>query len=381
MKQLFLFTCLLACFHGYAQKAKPVTDEEKLNKHVASNVSYFTFDGQRPVGKGWDKLDSLFKNNQFVAWGEYHNSPLLSRLTAYALERAAAYGYRNWCVEVGPYAASELTRISRTPNPADTIVKLFKEGYPNIGVFPFFSNRDDAQMLVAANKFGFNIWGIDQEFQMSFPYGMKDIFQHQTHTFQQRYQSMYDSLQAKWWYPKTALLDSLANVIKQPHYKNLINGIKISKEIYGNGDNAARASLMKENFFRYYNPAVNKKVFFKMGSNHLAKGMNLQTNLYDIGNAVYELSQRNRTGFANVYLMVRYTMEKGKLIDDFVSKDNENPRFFSNQYVTDKWVLIDLRALKMKYDNTLPRDTYQLIEKYDYVLVSPEILNIGSTEN
>ncbi|MCJ8209095.1 hypothetical protein MUY27_05200 [Mucilaginibacter sp. RS28] len=382
MKQLLLLVLLLANSLSYAQNGKSVSDEDRLNKYITSHISYFTFNGQRPEGKGWDTLDSLFAKNQFVAWGEYHNSPLLSQLTVYALESAAKYGYKNWCVEVGPYTATELTRISRATNPADTIEKLFKEGYPKIGTFPFFSTANDAQMLMAAHKFGYHIWGIDQEFQMSFPYGLKKIYQAQSNKFRQRYKPLYDSLQAKWWYPNTLLLDSLANAIGQKQYKALLQGIKVSKEIYRNGDNASRAALMKKNFFWCYNQTDNKqKVFFKMGSNHLAKGMNLQTNLYDIGNAVYELAQRNQTGFANVYLMVRYTIENGKLTDDFSSKENENPRVFSSLYEKDKWVLIDLRKLKVKYDATLSRDTYQLIEKYDYVLISPEILHADATEN
>lgn len=382
MKQTLFCMLLLAACLSYGQSKQVITDEDRFNKYITSHVSYFTFNGQRPTGKGWDNLDELFAKNQFVAWGEYHNSPLLSQLTAYALESAQKHGYKKWCIEVGPYTALELTRISRSKSPADTLTKLYKNGYPHIGTFPFFSSPEDAQMLIAANKLHFNIWGIDQEFQMSFPYFLAKVYQTQQRKFQYRYKALYDSLQAKWWYPDTKLLDSMANAIPQTQYKALLKEINTSKEIYHTGDNSGRAALMKANFFKYYDAgAKNEKVFFKMGSNHLAKGINLQTNLYDIGNAVYELAQRNQSGFTNVYLMVRYTIEKGKLTDDMLSKENENPKAFSKLYDKDKWVLIDLRQLKMKYDNTLPRDTYQLIEKYDFVLVSPEKLSIANSEN
>jgi hypothetical protein len=38
--------------------------------------------------------------------------------------------------------------------------------------------------------------------------------------------------------------------------------------------------------------------------------------------------------------------------------------------------LVDLRSLRlrMRGDNSLTIDTYKIIEKYDYVLISPEIL-------
>ncbi|ASU34348.1 hypothetical protein [Mucilaginibacter xinganensis] len=377
MKKNLLLVVLLASNLSFSQTKKTLTDADKLNKCIAANTSYFTFNGQQPVGKGWDTLENLFADNQFVAWGEYHNSPLLSQLTACALASASKHGYKKWCVETGPFAASELMRISRAESPADTLEQLYRDGYPQIGTFPFFSTREDAQMLLAANKFNFTIWGIDQEFQMSFPYCLGKVYYAQSNNLRQRYKAVYDSLQARWWYPSTQLLDSFRNVIPQRRYKTVLNAVNISKEIYRNNDNAGRAILMKNNFFKYYDHASkNEKVFFKMGNNHLAKGMNLQTNLYDIGNAVYELAQHNKTGFANVYLMVRYTFENAKLVDDFVSDEKENPSVFLKLYDKDKWVLLDLRPLKVRYDNSLSRDAYQVIEKYDYVLISPEILKI-----
>jgi hypothetical protein len=377
MKKLLFLLLLLAPYLSYSQTKQSPTDLDKLNKCISTQASYFTFNGQQPVGKGWDTLEHLFAENQFVAWGEYHNSPLLSQLAAYALASAGKYGFKKWCVETGPFAASELMRISQAKSPADTLVRLFKNGYPHIGTFPFFSTVADAQMLLVANKLNFTIWGIDQEFQTSFPYCLSKVYQAQSNKLQQRYKAVYDSLQARWWNPKTELLDSLCKAIPQTRYQTVLNSIKVSKEIYHNNNNGGRATLMKANFFKYYDAAAKKeKVFFKMGSNHLAKGLNLQTNLYDIGNAVYELAQRNKTGFANVYLMVRYTVDKGRLVDDFTSDEHENPSIFSKLYDKDKWVLLDLRQLKMMYDNTLPRDAYQVIEKYDYVLVSPETLKI-----
>lgn len=74
--------------------------------------------------------------------------------------------------------------------------------------------------------------------------------------------------------------------------------------------------------------------------------------------------------------MVRYTMEGEKIVDDIEAKRHENPIVFSKLYDKEKWVLVDVRSLReiMQSDNTLSIDTYKLIEKYDFVLVSPEIL-------
>ena len=180
MKKALFLAIVMAPFFSYSQAP---TDAVRLNKCIAAHTSYFTFNGQQPAGRGWDTLMNLFASNQFVAWGEYHNSPLLSKLTAYALAGAGKNGYQKWCVETGPFAASELMGISRAQNPADSLVRLYKDGYPHIGTFPFFSTGEDAQMLLAANQAHFTIWGIDQEFQMSFPYCLSKAYHAQPRKF------------------------------------------------------------------------------------------------------------------------------------------------------------------------------------------------------
>lgn len=377
MKKGLLIITLLSFNFSFAQSKKKTTDEEKLTKCILENTNYFTFNGKKPNGKGWDIIENLFAENQFVAWGEYHNSPLVSQLTGYALESASKVGYKTWCVETSPFIASELLRIAKTKNPFDTFLKIANER-PNFTTFPFFESKEDIGMLSTANTFGYSIWGIDQEFQMSFPYCLDKVYQAQPKKIKQQFKPVYDSLKAKWWNPEANLLDSLKKGINQPYLKKILDDIKISKDIYYYSDNQKRADLMKLNFYSYYDQQKNKneKVFFKMGANHLAKGLNLETNLYDIGNAVYELSQRNKTKFSNVYFMVRYTEDKGVITDDFEETNNQNPKVFSKLYDKDKWVLVDLRTLRlrMRYDNTLTSDTYKIIEKYDYVLISPETL-------
>ena len=381
MKKPLLIAALLTTCISFGQPKPKLTDEQKFNQCVSVNTNYFTFDGQRPNGKGWTIMESLFAENQFVAWGEYHNSPIVSQLTTLALENAAKQGFKTWCIETSPFVAKELMQIARTKNPADSLISLSKT-HPDYSTFPFFKTKEDAQMLVSANEFKYTILGVDQEFQRTFPYCMTKVYDAQSSKLKVQYKPVYDSLMIKWWMPNDKLLDSLKNAVSQPDFKEALEDIKTSKKIYignDNGyDNLLRASLMKRNFFNHYDNSKvkNEKVFFKMGSNHLAKGMNLETHIYDIGNAVFELSQRNKTSFANVYFMVRYSMEEGKIIDDMEADKPENPKVFSKMYDKEKWVLVDVRTLRerIRNDNTLTIDTYKLIEKYDFVLVSPEIL-------
>ncbi len=373
MKKLLLLSALLTYNFCIGQSIKKTTDEEKLTKCIVENTNYFVFNGQKPTGKGWDILENLFAENQFVAWGEYHNSPLLSQLTSYALESASKNGYKTWCIETSPFIASELTVFSKLKNPGDTILKIAEK----YGI-PFFRLKEDALMLGSANKFNFSIWGLDQEFQATFPYCITKVFNSQPIKIKEKYKNVYDSLIAHWWWPNDKLMDSLDRGITERKYKKLLDDVTIGKKQMEVDDNMLRASIMKSNFYKYYDKSKtkNEKVFFKMGANHLAKGLNLQTNLYDIGNAVYELSQRNKTSFSNVFLMVRYTGDKGIITDDILESKNQYPKAFSKLYDKDKWVLVDIRSLRlrMRNDNSFSIDTYQIIEKFDYVLISPEIL-------
>ncbi|WP_337043137.1 hypothetical protein [Emticicia sp. 17c] len=376
MKSLLLLVGLMFSYTCFAQKNKVVSDSTKFNRYLLQHTSSFTFDGHKPSGAGWDILEKQFADNQFVAWGEYHNSTVLSQLSSYALEVGSRYGFKNWCVEVSPFVASELMRFAASANPADSLLMVSKD-HPNYGTFPFFKTTEDAQMLVTAKKYKYHIWGIDQEFQLAFPYAINHVYNAQSAKIKQTYKPVRDSLLAKWWMPAVKLLDSLRNAVPQPIYKRVLDDIKVSRTIYYEDNSLMRATLMKKNFYQYYDQTKtkNEKVFFKLGANHLAKGLNLMTHLYDIGNSVYELSQRNQTNFTNVYFIVRYTTEDGRIIDDLASTENEYPKEFLQLYDKDKWVVVDLRPFRVRYrnDKTLTDDTYQIIDKYDFVVVSPEV--------
>lgn len=376
MKIFFSFLTIFIGYFGFSQTSKTTNDSAKFIKYTRDSLASFTFNGQIPAGDGWKILEKQFADNQFVAWGEYHNSPVLSQLSAYALQKAAGYGFKKWCVEVSPFVAAELMRISKEKDPFGSIQAISKD-HPDYGTFPFFKTKEDVEMLTIATKNNYSIWGIDQEFQMAFPYCITQIYNAQSHTVKKRYKGVYDSLLAKWWMPEVKLIDSLKHVTSQKNLRMALDDLKISRTIYYESDNLMRADLMKRNFYRYYDQSKKQeKVFFKMGANHLAKGLNLMTDLYDIGNAVFELSQRNNSGFANVYFINRYYTEKGVVMDDLASEESEYPKEFLQLYDKDKWVVLDIRPLrhKLKNDKTLTADTYSILNKYDIIVVSPEVM-------
>jgi hypothetical protein len=380
MKNFLIVIILLTSLFSYGQKKSKLTDDEQFKKYVSENLNSFTFNGQKPVGNGWIILENLFAENQFVGWGEYHNSPVVSKLTTYALESASQNGFKTWCVETSPFVASELMRISKTPSPYDAIINIPKV-LKDYATIPFFETKEDAEMLSTANKFNYKIWGIDQEFQMAFPYCIGQVYNAQSISIKKKYKTVVDSLKAKWWMPEEDLLDSLKNAIPQKNLKTALEDIKTSEEIYNNAytykGNNIRATLMKNNFYNYFDnlKSPKEKIFLKMGANHLAKGINLESQQYDIGNSLFELTQRTKSKFSNVYLIPRYSEEEGKIVDEMDNPKKEYSKEFLNLYDKEKWIVLDLRPLrfKIKYDKTLSSETYQTIEKYDFVAISPEV--------
>ena len=231
------------------------------------------------------------------------------------------------------------------------------------------------------NKYKLKIWGIDQEFQMAFPYCVEQIYKAQSITVKKKYKSVVDSLKAKWWMPEKDLLDSLKKAIPQNNLKAALDDIKVSEEIYNNAftykGNNLRAILMKKNFYNYFDnlKSPKEKIFLKMGANHIAKGINLESHQYDIGNSLFELSQKTKSKFANVFLIPRYSEEEGKIIDEMDNPKKEYSKEFLNLYDKEKWIVLDLRPLRytIRYDKTLSTETYQTIEKYDFIAISPEV--------
>ena len=108
------------------------------------------------------------------------------------------------------------------------------------------------------------------------------------------------------------LHNKLIGLAKEDSEKEILYQLKRTKEIYMLNfakesylSNLKRAQLMKQNFLKYYNAAADSnkypKVVFKLGSNHVSKGLN-STNVYDISNLVSELSVVN--GMESTHIMV-----------------------------------------------------------------------------
>jgi hypothetical protein len=246
---------------------------------------------------------------------------------------------------------------------------------------------EDSLMLQTAIAQKMAIWGVDQESQMSFPYHLSKVFNDLSPALKAQHKPMFDTLMKKWYFPKEELLDSLAKLTNDSENLERLKEVKLSEDIYANyGDdkfqmNSDRAKLMKKHFYSYLNAYQKQntrdlKIFFKMGDNHLAKGFNLKTHQLDIGNLAHELAIMKSSNYTNVQFIQRfYKNNKDVVVDEMLQKNSEYSKFFMVHYQKNTWVVIDLKPLRaaLKHDKTIDDVTYEIIEKYDTIILSPEI--------
>jgi hypothetical protein len=363
-------------------------DSAAISALVNQSKLSFEITDNKPAGKGWDLLAGQFAENNFVGWGEYHNSPLMSVLTNEALKVAAENKYGIWCTEIGLYAARDLYKIA-TDKKFYNYMKTFNKTYgiEAYTAYPFFRSAEDSMMLQTAIKKNISVWGIDQEYQLVFPYHLTMAYNNLPPQTKAANKGLFDSIMVQWYFPKSLLLDSLKKLVTIKEDKDRLNEIILSKAIYGSQgedsytSNQDRAKVMRVHFYKQLaayrkTTAQAVKVFFKMGSNHLAKGFNLETHLLDMGNLAYEMAAANGSSYSNVQFVPRfYKNKKGEIKDELSDKESDCSQLFLQQYQQGKWVVIDMRPLrgKLLQDKTLDEKTYEIIEKYDVIVISPEI--------
>jgi hypothetical protein len=116
---VFFLIASTICYSQDSVTVLSLVNQSKLNFEIINN---------KPVGKGWDLLANQFAANNYVGWGEYHNSPLISMLTNEALQVASKNKYNIWCTEIGKYAAKDLLKIA-TDEKFYREMKLFNKTY------------------------------------------------------------------------------------------------------------------------------------------------------------------------------------------------------------------------------------------------------------
>lgn len=340
-------------------------------------------------------IKNKIENSQFIMLGEQHGIKEVSQLTNLLYNIAYPYGYNTLCIETSPFAANVLDSFS-SKNIEEKLKGLYKK-YPV--VIPFYNNKNDIEIFENLKSNQGKLWGIDQVFMVEF----RLIFDHlvnQTKNTQLR-NAVKPLLKEA--------IEGFDNAVKNKNYmapfmfkytdklhsklmtlaitkgeKELLKDLKKTKEIYLHNfqkryyqNNNERAMLMKHNFLKLWNTnLVNKqhpKVLFKLGANHVGKGLN-GTNVFDIANLISELAIVNNKKSLHMYVSGINGMQN---LGNPFAPVSIIPFDYSNKLPEeiiellkkheDKYIIIDAEKLR-EQANTFSNTMKELILKYDILI-------------
>jgi hypothetical protein len=336
-------------------------------------------------GNGWDTLKKELPNFHYVLLGEYHNSRVVSKLTETLFPELKKNDFSVWMTEVSPLAVEKLNQLvadkTYPKNLMDFNKKYLKYGYNPI---PFFSNSADFEMLKASKKYGFEMWGVDQDFFAGLDFVLDDVYHTLDVQSQLKYAALIDSVHKS---TSDKYYNEFFALFKNSEVKKIKDALDVSIDIYQIGGglkgNSKRSNLMKSNFYNYALPYLkgnkpNPKIFFKAGSNHVARGLS-PMRIVDIGETIGQFAEMQNLKSLHISLATRFEMsDKGK--KDKIG-DGDYPDELLELSNDKAFIMIDLRPFKakvykMEWNKTpidLSAPMIRAIKSYDFIVLSPEV--------
>ena len=388
---LSIFSLLITSI-GYAQ-------QDLVSGHIQNHTSYFTLDNGEISGA--DSLLKEIEESQFIALGELHNRQKLSYFTTALLDTAESFGFQYFAVETGPYSAEKLEQLIAVG--PEQVSEFYDEySYPLFGIvpIPFFTGQADLEMLQMANREGYDLWGIDQEFAFAPQFLINDLADTAADNLTDNQRDLKSGLSwdLYWMQLRAQIFSSydLACTLRDSedfqayldsfdaHDQEVAlikDAMMKSLEIYclyesGNyrENNQTRIAYFKNNFDKGMNRAMVQdsipKVILKMGSYHSGRERS-PLNYYDIGNHLQRWSDSLLTKSLHIRFLNRY-------IDGEDMKESDNysaSRNFIKVGKIDRWAIIDVRPLRrLLNDGTLTANEFETreINNYDLILIMPD---------
>ncbi len=363
---------------------------------IAKSVSYFKINKGSFEGKGADVLKDHITSSKFFVLGENHYSTEISKLTESLVPLLEKSGYKAAAFEVGPLSAEKLKELSNIPDSTEVNLKAFNAKYLNpaleVPPIPMFWYISDAKFLNAFAETKMDIFGIDQEFKLSFLFLGDDLVKSKLSD------PNYQDIKAVWETLRTTIEKAYENpegkiltqILKSPDYKqfenmfdaddqhaqNVLQKLHETCFIYERSDwsHRDRVNYIRSNFLEKYK-AIEKenqdaRYFIKIGSRHAAK-TNYSFGWYDIGSLTQELAEIEQVKSTNV------TIPRGTYEGEDFKEDN-SPTLISF-HKKDSWTIIDLKRLRddlnSKKFQIITHSDYQalnrMIQGFDLMLIPP----------
>lgn len=383
------------------QVSAPDSDNElpRINEDlIAEHTTYFDIRENRIEGAA--SLLTALEQAHFVALGELHNRLRLGELTESLLHVLAQHDFNYFAIETGPYSARKLQQLIRRGEPeVSAFYNQYSSGLFEIVPIPFFKGDSDLKFLSAADSLGYELWGLDQEYQLSYAYLIDELagLVGETLTHDQERLQRKISRRLYWMNRRKqifsefelscrlqddkqlqAYLQSFEDA-PNPDIRQILDAFHTTLEIYclankGKGSEPVRISYFKENFDRNFEMALadntEPKVLLKMGSFHMGRHRS-PLNLYDAGNHIHELADSKGQSSVHIYYLNRFFDG-----NDMTGRSGwEGSAQFISVGDRERWALTDLWPLREQLSQgTLLGSDFETrtILNYDFIIIAPE---------
>lgn len=389
---LTIICILLGFVNKSSQRDITIEDLKPFAIHFSLTEAY------KIEGKAQDFFLEAIGQNQFVGLAELHHSKQLSYFTIGFLELLEKKKFDNFALEVGPYSAEMLQKISKDPNNISESIKTLNKTYgkklTHKPPIPFVEKIEGALFLKKASQLNYSYWGLDQEYSFSFEMHLDTLFSwvdKGDNDLQEQYKKSKKIIQKSIFKKNVDGQPNLCWILNEPtinqffemcqsntEAKTYIDALKLSWDIYCKSrsniySSQIRADYMKSNFDRYYDEQKqgdNKtlpKVFAKLGSVHLSHGIS-PFGVNDMGEYLSMKAKKNNTGFLSIRHLRKY--RNGRNLSG--KSGWEGHELLMSLGKKDSWTIIDLRSIKKRLENKELKAGEILsfqINNYDLILI------------
>lgn len=321
-------------------------------------------------GKGWDILLKEIRKANSVLIGETHFTNEVPYFTNAIIDKVK---FDNYFHEIDPYSnkiiESKIKSLSSIK--LDEFVNEFNSN------FSFLEIEKDFNLYHKIVQSGIHTYGVEQislfadrliisELKANSENGKaKEIYAQMIQN--SKYLALKDN-KKKYLFSEDCLekINSLLNLQLGKEERNQIEALKLSREIYLNGNHHLRIQLMKNILLKEISNWVNKKNLLKFGAVHTPKGESLME-IFDIGNLVFNIEDGNFRNSLHIIIVGKNeegTMEDLKMENSFLKVVN-----------TEDWYCFDLKPLqkvisenKLKIENQM---LLRVIKGNDFLIYVP----------
>ncbi|MDF4203108.1 hypothetical protein PXD56_09085 [Maribacter sp. SA7] len=380
MKKIYLI--ILISFVQVAQA------QETLSSIIKENTQTFILKDDEFTGKGWDEILGEIKTHNNILIGEDH---FFNEIPFFISQFNKEVKFDNFFCEVGPYLGNTLETKIKNLSTAD--LDKFNAEFGN--TFAFYALEPEFKLMQQLVNSGTKVIGTDQIILLSDRLIASELKQKSKNKIAksiysdiEKQSAIYFDEMVKGNSPYfltdqfTKQLNKLDSLELSNYEQKVIKDLKLSQNIYLNGDHHLRVQLMKHNIMQNYELIVNSKNLYKYGAIHLPKGESL-LKIQDIGNLIHNIADSEFESSLHIMVIGKSGIQGVPLKGienqplDPNSNDYKHYKPFFDTMEKNEWhvfnnkeILKKITSGKLKInDKTLER----VIKGYDYLVIIPEV--------